>query len=95
MNEKVIIGGTSYETVGSKSSNLLLRCNGTARIEWGDKLIDLIKNGKIAVENNSPQIYIISSESEIKKDGIYILPGEDISKLIIRIKGINYTFNKE
>jgi hypothetical protein len=56
MNEKVTIGGTSYETVGSKSSNLLLRCNGTARIEWGDKLIDLIKNGKIAVENNSPQL---------------------------------------
>jgi hypothetical protein len=53
MNEKVTIGGISYEAVGSKSSNLLLRCNGTARIEWGDKLIDLIKNGKIAVENTS------------------------------------------
>lgn len=95
MNERVTIGGTSYEAVGSKSSNLLLRCNGTARIEWGDKLIDLIKNGKIAVENNSPQLQLISSENEIRKDGIYVIPGEDIAKLIIRIKGTNYTFNKE
>jgi hypothetical protein len=32
MSERTTIGGTVYETVGSTSSNLLLRCNGTARI---------------------------------------------------------------
>ena len=44
MSERTTIGGVSYETIGSSSSNLLLKCNGTARIQWGNKLIDLIKN---------------------------------------------------
>ena len=48
MSERTTIGGTVYEAIGSSSSNLLLKCNGTARIQWGSKLIDLIKNGKIA-----------------------------------------------
>jgi hypothetical protein len=41
------------------------------------------------------QVFVVSSESEIKKDGLYILPEENISKLIIRLKGTNYNFNKE
>jgi hypothetical protein len=55
MMEKTTIGGTTYDSIGSSSSNLLLKCNGTARIQWGGKLIDLIKNGKLAVDksNNS------------------------------------------
>jgi hypothetical protein len=32
MSERTVIGGVSYETIGSNTSNLLLRCNGTARI---------------------------------------------------------------
>jgi hypothetical protein len=32
MSERTTIGGTSYESIGSSSSNLLLKCNGTARI---------------------------------------------------------------
>jgi hypothetical protein len=48
MSERTTIGGTAYASVGSTSSTLLLKCNGTARIQWGNKLIDLIKNGKIA-----------------------------------------------
>ena len=55
MNERTTIGGVVYESIGSSSSNLLLKCNGTARIQWGTKLIDLIKNGKLALgdSNNS------------------------------------------
>jgi len=52
MSDRTVIGGTTYETVGSPSSNLLLRCNGTARIQWGTKLIDLIKNGKIVSDSS-------------------------------------------
>jgi hypothetical protein len=52
MSERTTIGGTVYEAIGSSSSNLLLKCNGTARIQWGGKLIDLIKNGKIASGNS-------------------------------------------
>lgn len=84
MSERTVIGGVSYETVGSNTSNLLLRCNGTARIQWGNKLIDLIKNGKIAGDNSMP-ISIVSDESDIKYDGIYIV-NKDKSQLFFVCK---------
>ena len=52
MNERTTIGGVVYESIGSSTSNLLLKCNGVARIQWGNKLIDLIKNGHV---NTQPQ----------------------------------------
>lgn len=83
MSERTTIGGTVYESVGSSSSNLLLKCNGTARIQWGSKLIDLIKNGKIASDSSSPMIFNIKDESEIKQDGIYILTNEETTQIWI------------
>lgn len=92
MSERTTIGGTVYEVVGSSSSNLLLKCNGTARIQWGNKLIDLIKNGKIASENSSTPIFVISDESDIKSDGIYVLQTENSSQLWIRKNSETYNF---
>lgn len=83
MMEKTTIGGTTYDSIGSSSSNLLLKCNGTARIQWGNKLIDLIKNGKIASSGANEQIFIISDESQIKSDGIYILNTGESSQLLV------------
>lgn len=80
MNTKTVIGGTTYESVGSSSSNLLLKCNGTARIQWGNKLIDLIKNGKLA-SDGANQIKIVSDESEITQDGLYVLNKDNNSLL--------------
>lgn len=88
MGDKTIIGGVSYETLGSSSSNLLLKCNGTARIQWGNKLIDLLKNGKIS--SSQDFIFNIQDISEIKQDGLYILNSEDDIKLIINKSGIQY-----
>lgn len=92
MSERTTIGGTVYETVGSSTSNLLLRCNGTARIQWGTKLIDLVKNGKIASGDSSAQISVVSNESDIKTDGIYVVNAEKSSRLIIRKNSENYDF---
>ena len=89
MSERTTIGGTVYETIGSSSSNLLLKCNGTARIQWGNKMIDLIKNGKVA-SSDSTQIFIISNESEIKSDGFYILNSEKSSQLWVCKNGKHY-----
>lgn len=83
MSERTTIGGTVYETVGSSKSNLLLKCNGTARIQWGNKLIDLIKNGKIASEHGGEQIFIIQNESDIKKEGLYVIDSELGSNLLL------------
>lgn len=90
MSERTTIGGVSYETIGSSSSNLLLKCNGTARIQWGNKLIDLIKNGKLASENNSDKIFIVSNESDINSDGIYVLTADGGDQLWIYKNGEKY-----
>lgn len=81
MSERTTIGGTVYESVGSSSSNLLLKCNGTARIQWGNKLIDLIKNGKIASDSQQPFIFTVADEAEIKQDGIYILTKDNSEQI--------------
>ena len=92
MSERTTIGGTVYEAIGSSSSNLLLKCNGTARIQWGNKLIDLIKNGKIASENSQELVFIVSDESEIKSDGIYILTSDEYPQLWISKDNNKYNF---
>lgn len=92
MSERTTIGGTVYEAIGSSSSNLLLKCNGTARIQWGGKLIDLIKNGKIASSDSKELIFTISNKSEIKSDGIYILTTEELSQLLVCKDGNTYDF---
>lgn len=92
MSERTTIGGTVYEAIGSSSSNLLLKCNGTARIQWGSKLIDLIKNGKIASGDSQELIFIIGDESEIKSDGIYVLTTEESDQLLVFKDGNKYNF---
>ena len=95
MSERTTIGGTVYEAIGSSSSNLLLKCNGTARIQWGNKLIDLIKNGKIASGDSKQLIFTVSDESEIQTDGIYVLTTEESNKLLVYKDGIKYNFTEE
>lgn len=94
MNERITIGGTSYESLGSGSAPLLLNGNGNVKIKWGNKLIDLLKNGKIASEDKSTQIFIVSDESEINQDGIYVLIKDDSPQLWICKDGNKYNFNK-
>lgn len=93
MSERTTIGGVVYESIGSSSSNLLLKCNGTARIQWGNKLIDLIKNGKIVSGDTSTQIFIVSDKKEIKQDGIYLINNEKSQELWICKKGEQYNLN--
>lgn len=89
MSEKTTIGGTVYESIGSNSSNLLLKCNGTARIQWGNKLIDLVKNGKLAVDKSS-SVTIVTNESDMKSDGLYILNSNKSSQFYIHKDGQCY-----
>ena len=83
MSERTTIGGVSYESVGSSSSNLLLKSNGTVRVQWGGKLIDLIKNGKIASGESSIKLEVINDISEIKSDGVYVLSQDESLQLLI------------
>lgn len=83
MNERTTIGGVVYESIGSSTSNLLLKCNGIARIQWGTKLVDLIKNGKIAQSEQKEFLFKIENESEIQDEGIYILTEPESIKILL------------
>lgn len=70
-NGSVSAFGRSYSSIGSSSSDFVIKTKGQVKIQWGNKFIDLIKDGKINV--NSKFIYTVDTQDNIgNKDGIYI-----------------------
>lgn len=73
--------GRSYESIGNSSSDLILKCRGQVKVKWGNKYIDLIRDGKIASDgivlkkvtgNNipiTPGIYITDNRNIYVSDG--------------------------
>lgn len=76
--------GKNYQEVGSSSSPLLLRSNGEIKLQWGNKFIDLVKNGKINSEAKDC-IFTVDTSDEIKANGIYLVT-ED-SSIWINVEG--------
>lgn len=64
--------GKNYQETGSSSSPLLLRSNGEIKLQWGNKFIDLVKNGKINSESKD-YIFTVDTSDEIKTNGIYLV----------------------
>ena len=64
--------GKNYQEAGSASSPLLLRSNGEIKLQWGNKFIDLVKNGKINSEAKDC-IFTVDTSDEIKANGIYLV----------------------
>lgn len=71
-----VIAGKSSEVIGNKDSTLILR-GSSVKVQWGNKFIDLIKNGKIASDNKLELFYTVDTVESIKKDGIYLI-GEEV-----------------
>lgn len=63
--------GKNYQEAGKSSAPLLLRSNGEIKVQWGNKFIDLIKNGKINSSSSSDFIKSVSSTDEMTSTGIY------------------------
>lgn len=82
--------GKNYQEAGSSSSPLLLRSNGEIKLQWGNKFIDLIKNGKINSEAKD-YIFTVDTSDEIKANGIY-LATED-SSIWISVEGTKTKLN--
>ena len=76
--------GKNYQEAGSASSPLLLRSNGEIKLQWGNKFIDLVKNGKVNSEAKD-YIFTVDTSDEIKANGIYLVT-EDNS-IWINIEG--------
>lgn len=64
--------GRSYETLGNSNSDLILKTKGQVKIQWGNKFIDLIKNGKIDSQSQD-LINVVKSKDSINtsQSGIY------------------------
>lgn len=71
-----VIAGKSSEVIGNKDSTLILR-GSSVKVQWGNKFIDLIKNGKIVSDNKIELFYTVDTVEAIKKDGIYLV-GEEV-----------------
>lgn len=66
-----VIAGKPSNTVGEKNSTLILR-GSSVKIQWGNKFIDLVKNGKINAETDKI-LKTASTVEEITTDGIYLI----------------------
>lgn len=82
--------GKNYQEAGSSSSPLLLRSNGEIKLQWGNKFIDLVKNGKINSEAKD-YIFTVDTSNEIKANGIYLVT-ED-SSIWINVEGTKTKLN--
>lgn len=82
--------GKNYQEAGSSSSPLLLRSNGEIKLQWGNKFIDLVKNGKINSEAKD-YIFTVDTSDEIKANGIYLVT-EDNS-IWINVEGTKTKLN--
>jgi len=66
-----VIAGRPSNTVGDKDSTLVLR-GSSIKIQWGNKFIDLLKNGKINVEVEKI-LKVSDSVDNITSDGLYLI----------------------
>lgn len=48
-SNKTTMFGKPYTTIGDSSSGLIIKCNGDVKIQYGNKYISLLKDGKINV----------------------------------------------
>lgn len=72
MSNKISLFGRSYTQLGDGVSDIILKTKGQIKLQYGNKFIDLIKDGKINTE-----FKFIYKEDEIgTKDGIYLVNDE-------------------
>lgn len=75
--------GRSYGSVGSSSSDLILKTKGQVKVQFGNSYIDLVKNGKI---NANLDLIFIGNGSQ---NGLHIIKSEDGDQVILKYNGTN------
>lgn len=63
------------QTVGNTSTDLVLKTLGSVKVQFGNKFVDIFKNGKVQTNTvkNTSFIFEVSSLEEATADGIYIV----------------------
>lgn len=75
--------GRSYSSVGSSSSDLILKTKGQVKVQYGNTYIDLVKNGKL---NANLDLIFIGNGSQ---NGLHIIKSEDGDQVILKYNGVN------
>lgn len=83
---KTKLFGKVFNVVGNTDSNILIKTKGDLKIQWGNKFIDLIKEGKIT---STLDIKEVNNKDSVGNKGIYIVK-EDNS---LWINGKEIEFN--
>lgn len=69
-----VIAGKPSNTVGDKDSVLVLR-GSSVKFQWGNKFIDLFKDGKLISESQDI-VKKVSSISDMDSNGLYLIDGQ-------------------
>ena len=83
--ELLTMFGKAYNTVGSANSNLILQTRGDIKVRWGNKFIDLIKNGKVNAEVDL--LKKVSDTNVIHTDGVYLINKDGVDEIWVMIDG--------
>ena len=81
--------GSVYETVGSTSSDLLLKTRGQVKVQIGNKFVDLLKD-----DSNESIFHNVKSTDDIDKNGIYLVENDIFIKIGDKIVQITQSTNK-
>ncbi len=78
---------SSYNNVGSSTSDFLIKTRGKVKIQWGNKFIDLLKDGELNVDAK----FIYKAQEVGSKDGIYVIGSGDSAQIILVSGGSQIT----
>lgn len=87
-----VIAGKPSNTVGEKDAVLILR-GSSVKVQWGNKFIDVVKNGKINAEYDKI-LKSVDSVENIKQDGVYLIDDQiwiNINGTKVQLTGTNST----
>ena len=76
MAEKIQIAGKNSNIIGESGSNLILKGQGL-KFQFGNKFIDIVKNGKV-VSSNDIVLKTANSVDDIIHNGIYLIGENEI-----------------
>ncbi len=82
--------GRSYSSIGNSNSDFIIKTRGQVKIQYGNKFIDVIKNGKL----NTDFKFIYKQNEVGTKDGIYVIENEQTCQIILSVNGQQIVLNE-
>jgi hypothetical protein len=59
------IFGSEHTLIGSSNRDLILKTRGKIKVQWGNRFIDIIKNGKLNVDEIEAPFIVYNTKKEI------------------------------